>query len=476
MEKNHKDNRTNNMHSQLAQLPSVEEVLQQEELRLLSSRYSRKMITPLVREVLAEERKRIKAGALPPTFSGIINTCTTLIEQKYQSLIKPVINGTGVVLHTNLGRAALGQPLLDDALPALTGFSNLEYNLWEGKRGKRGEFTEKMLSVFSQAESALVLNNNAAAVFLILKVMAKGKEVIISRGELVQIGGGFRVPDILRESGAILREVGTTNQTTLADYEGAITENTALILKVHQSNFAMAGFTRAVDIKELETLGKKHKLPVVADLGSGTFLQTEQFTLAHEPMVQEMVRSNADLVCFSADKLLGGPQGGIICGKSEYINRIRKDPLYRTFRVGKLTLCLLQSTILRYLQDKAIDDLPLWRMLSIPVQDIKKRCMRLARSLKKRGIPAFVCEGVSLIGGGSLPGKTLPTYLLSLKIEEDAAELDKRLRLSNPAVLGRVKEGHLFFDPRTIEPYYDKKLVELIQSAFYQKYNEEEVR
>lgn len=476
MEKNRKDNRTNNMHIQLAQLPSVEEVLQQEELRLLSGRYSRRMITPLVREVLAEERKRIRAGALPPTIFDIIKSCTTLIEQEYQSLIKPVINGTGVVLHTNLGRAALGQTLFDDALPALTGFNNLEYNLWDGQRGKRGEFVEKMLSVFSGAENALILNNNAAAVFLILKVLAKDKEVIISRGELVQIGGGFRIPDILRESGAILREVGTTNQTTITDYHDAITENTGLILKVHQSNFALEGFTRSVDIKELKILGKKYKLPVVADLGSGAFLQTEQFALAHEPMVQEMVRSDADLVCFSTDKLLGGPQGGIICGKSEYINLIRKDPLYRTFRVGKLTLCLLQSTILYYLQERAIEDLPLWRMISVPAEDIKKRCMRLARSLKKRGIPAYISEGVSLIGGGSLPGKTLPTYLLGLKIEKDVAELDKRLRLSDPAVLGRVKDGHLFFDPRTIEPHYDKKLVELIQSAFYQKYNEEEVR
>lgn len=476
LEKNYQDNPTNNMHRQLAQLPSVEEVLEQEKLRLLSNCYSQKMVTPLVREVLAEERKRIKAGAAPPTLSDIINSCTTLIEQEYQSFLKPVINGTGVVLHTNLGRAVLGETLFNDALPALTGFNNLEYNLWEGKRGKRGEFTEKMLAVFSQAESALILNNNAAAVFLILKVLAKGKEVIISRGELVQIGGGFRIPDILRESGAILHEVGTTNQTTIVDYQEAITENTALILKVHQSNFALEGFTRAVDIKELKILGKKNRLPVAIDLGSGTFLPTEQFALDHEPMVQEIVRSSADLVCFSTDKLLGGPQGGIICGKRELVSRIRKDPLYRTFRVGKLTLSLLQSTLLSYLQGRAIENLPLWSMVSMPLMEIRKRCLSLARGLKKKGIPANVSEGISLIGGGSLPGKTLPTYLLDIKIEENAAALDKRLRLSNPAVLGRIKEGHLLFDPRTVEPRYDKKLIELISSAFYQKYGEEEVR
>ncbi|MDD4896680.1 MAG: L-seryl-tRNA(Sec) selenium transferase, partial [Atribacterota bacterium] len=336
-------------------------------------------------------------------------------------------------------------------------------------RGKRGDFVERMLAEFSQSESSLILNNNAAAVFLILKVLAKGKEVIISRGELVQIGGGFRIPDILRESSAILREVGTTNQTNLDDYREAINENTALLLKVHQSNFSLEGFSHSVSTKELKILGEKYKLPVVADLGSGSFLSTEQFTLVHEPMVQEMIRSGADLVCFSADKLLGGPQGGIICGRREYINQIRKDPLYRVFRVGKITLSLLQSTLLFYLQGRIIQEIPVWKMISLSGQEIKRRSQALAQSLRKRGIPAQVIEGVSLIGGGSLPGKTLPTYLLSIKTEGNIDELDQRLRLSRPAVLGRVKDNCLFFDPRTIESQFDKKLIELISSAFYQK-------
>ena len=458
-----------NLHSQLAQIPSVEEVLQLEELELEGSQYSRKMITSLVRQVLEEERGKIKSGSTPSSLEDITSRCIALIRKEFQSFIRPVINGTGVILHTNLGRAVLGRAIIDGSLPVLTGYNNLEYNLFEGVRGRRGEFVERMLALFSQSESSLIINNNAAAVFLILKVLAKGKEVIISRGELVQIGGGFRIPDILEESGAILREVGTTNQTNLNDYEKAINENSALLLKVHQSNFSQEGFIQSVDVRGLKALGEKYRLPVVVDLGSGTFLPTEQFGLTHEPMVQEMIRCGAELVCFSADKLLGGPQGGIICGRKDYISRIRKDSLYRTFRVGKITLSLLQATMLFYLQDRTLQELPIWKMISLPVQEIKKRSQSIARSLKKRGIPSQVSEGVSLVGGGSLPGKNLPTFLVSIEIEGNIDELDRKLRMSNPAVLGRVKDNYLFFDPRTIEPSSDKKLVELISAAFYQK-------
>jgi L-seryl-tRNA(Ser) seleniumtransferase len=457
------------LHSQLAQIPSVEEVLQLEKMELVSTQYSRKMITPLVRQVIEEEREKIKKGTIPSSQTDIADRCIALICAEFQSFIRPVINGTGVILHTNLGRSVLGKAIIDDSLPALTGYNNLEYNLFKGIRGKRGEFVERMLTLFSQSEDSLILNNNAAAVFLILKVLAKGKEVIISRGELVQIGGGFRVPDILKESGAILREVGTTNQTDLNDYEEAINENTALLLKVHQSNFSLEGFTKSVEVRELKNLGKKYKLPVVVDLGSGTFLSTEQFGLVHEPMVQEMIRYGAELVCFSADKLLGGPQGGIICGNREYISQIKEDPLYRTFRVGKITLSLLQSTLLFYLQGRTLQESPLWKMISLSAQEIKKRSQYLARNLKKRGIPVRISEGTSLVGGGSLPGKSLPTYLISVETEGNIEELDRKLRMSYPAVLGRVKDNNLFFDPRTIDPSSDKELIELISAAFYQK-------
>jgi L-seryl-tRNA(Ser) seleniumtransferase len=463
---NHMNKPKKDFQPQLAQIPSVEEILQQKELQTIIHRYSRKMITPLVRIVLEEERKNITHGSVPAPLSEIIPQCISFIEKEYQSFIRPVINGTGVLLHTNLGRSTLGSKLLKESLTILKGFSNLEYDLFQGTRGRRGDFVQRMLAVFSQSESALILNNNAAAVFLILKTLARGKEVVISRGELVQIGGGFRIPDILRESGAILREVGTTNHTDLKDYQEAINENTALLLKVHQSNFYLDGFTQAVDLKELKVLGKKNRIPVIVDLGSGTFLPTEPFDLTHEPMVQEMVRSGADIVCFSADKLLGGPQGGIICGKKEYLSRIRKDPLYRTFRVGKITLSLLQSVLLSYLQGNALQDLPVWQMISIPYPVIKRRCHYLARQLRQKGITATCQDGISVVGGGSLPGKTLQTRLLTIQSEGNIEALDQRLRLSNPAVLGRIKDDCLFLDPRTIEPQYDKQLVELICHAF----------
>jgi len=466
---NRNDKQEKDFHHQLAQIPSVEEILQQEDLQSTIHRYSRKMVTPLVRVVLEEERKHIALGSVPASLPEIIQKCISLVEKEYQSFVRPVINGTGVILHTNLGRAAMGSKLLDESIISLVGFSNLEYDLLQGTRGKRGDFVQRMLAVFSQSESALILNNNAAAVFLILKTLAQGKEVVISRGELVQIGGGFRIPDILRESGAILKEVGTTNQTNLNDYQKAINENTALLLKVHQSNFYLDGFTQSVSTKELKVLGKKNRIPVVVDLGSGTFLPTEQFDLLHEPMVQEIVRSGADIVCFSSDKLLGGPQAGIICGKKQYLTRIRKDPMYRTFRVGKITLSVLQSTLLFYLNGRALQDLPVWQMISMPYQVIKRRCHSLARRLRQKRIAAACQDGVSVVGGGSLPGKTLMTRLLMIKSESNVEELDQTLRLSNPAVLGRIKDGYLILDPRTIEPQYDKKLVELIDIAFHRK-------
>ena len=443
--------------------------MEQKELQLLSCQYSRKMITPLVRISLEEERRNITHGSAPVFLPELIKRCVSFIQEECQSFIRPVINGTGVILHTNLGRAAIGNKLISESLDSIKGFSNLEYDLFKGNRGKRGDFVERMLTVFSQSEGALILNNNAAAVFLILKTLAKGKEVIISRGELVQIGGGFRIPDILRESGAILREVGTTNHTNLNDYKEATNENTALLLKVHQSNFSLDGFTQSVSAKELKSLGKKYRIPVVVDLGSGTFLPTEQFYLEHEPMVQEMVKNGADIVCFSADKLLGGPQAGIICGKKEYLKKIRKDSMYRTFRVGKITLAVLQSVLLFYLHGRALQDLPVWQTISVSYQTIKNRCTSLARRLKQKGISVNCHDGVSVVGGGSLPGKTLPTRLLYIQREGNIEELDRRLRLSYPAVLGRIKEGYLVLDPRTIEPEYDRKLVELIYSAFQNK-------
>lgn len=454
------------LHNQLAKIPSVEEILEQEELEALIGQYSRKMIVPLIRAVLEKERKDIIKGDTPSSLAIIIQKCIFLIREEYQSFIRPVINGTGVVLHTNLGRAVIGDKLINDTITILKGFSNLEYDLFHGDRGKRGDFAERMLAVFSQTEQALIINNNAAAVFLILKTLARGKEVIISRGELVQIGGGFRIPDILRESGAILREVGTTNQTNVKDYKEAMNERTGLLLKVHQSNFSIDGFSQSVDVKELKILGRKCQIPLIVDLGSGSFLPTENFNLQHEPMVHEITRAGADIVCFSGDKLLGGPQSGIICGKSEYLKRIRRDPMYRTFRVGKITLSLLQSVVLSYLKGNILQDLPVWQMIAMPYKAIKKRSQAMANKLKQKGIDVDCYDGESVIGGGSLPGKTLSTRLLYLKPKDHIEELDQNLRLNWPAVLGRVKEGYYIIDLRTVEPENDKELVNILIQHF----------
>jgi L-seryl-tRNA(Ser) seleniumtransferase len=458
------------LHDKLAKIPSVEEILEQKELEAVIQQYSRKMIVPLIRTVLEKERKDIINGGTLSPITQIIQKCLYLIRKDYQSFIRPVINGTGVVLHTNLGRAVIGDKLINESIATVKGFSNLEYNLFQGNRGKRGDFAERMLAVFSQAEQALIINNNAAAVFLILKTLARGKEVVISRGELVQIGGGFRIPDILRESGAILREVGTTNQTNIKDYKEAVNERTGLLLKVHQSNFSIDGFSQSVDVKELKILSKKFQIPLVVDLGSGSFLPTENFRLEHEPMVQEIIRAGADIVCFSGDKLLGGPQAGIICGKSEYLKQIRKDPMYRTFRVGKMTLSLLQSVVLSYLKENVLQDLPVWQMIDMPYETIKKRSQALAKKLKQKGIDATCHDGESVVGGGSLPGKTLPTRLLYLQPKDNIEKLDQNLRLNWPAVLGRVKEGYYMIDLRTVEPENDKVLADILIQHFPKSY------
>ncbi len=454
------------LHDKLSEIPSVEEILEQKKLEAVIQLYSRKMIVPLIREVLKKERKDIINGSPPSLIVQIVQKCLSLIRKEYQSFIRPVINGTGVILHTNLGRAIAGDKLINDTIETIKGFSNLEYDLFNGERGKRGDYTEKMLAVFSQAEKALIVNNNAAAVFLILKVLARGKEVVISRGELVQIGGGFRIPDILRESGAILREVGTTNQTNIRDYNEAISEKTGLLLKVHQSNFSINGFSQSVDVKDLKILSRKHLVPLVVDLGSGSFLATENFGLEHEPMVHEIIRGGADIVCFSGDKLLGGPQGGIICGKSEYLKRIRKDPMYRTFRVGKMTLSLLQSVVLSYLNGNVLQDLPVWQMIAMPYEAIKKRSQIMVNKLIQKGIDANCHDGESVVGGGSLPGKTLPTRLIYLNPKDDIENLDQNLRLNWPAVLGRVKEGYYIIDLRTVDPENDKELIDILIQQF----------
>ena len=450
----------------LSKIPSVEIILQNKALQPLIQKHSRKMLTQMVRKVISEEKKNAHKNGSLYSAQERINKIKEYFEKENLSYLQGVINGSGVILHTNLGRAPLGKEILAAVQTSLQGYTNLEYDLAAGSRGKRGETVEKLLCALSHSEKSLVVNNNAGAIFLILNTLAKNKEVIVSRGELIQIGGGFRIPEILEQSGAHLQEVGTTNQTFINDYEKAINDNTSLILKVHQSNFEMTGFVHQAEVKELKKLGGKYNLPVVVDLGSGTFLATETFGLKHEPTVQENIRAGADIVCFSTDKLLGGPQGGVICGKETYLKKISQHPLFRTLRVDKITLTILQKILLHYLKDEAVTKIPIWKMISCPLEKIAIRSQNICQKLKKEDIPAFTKEGETAIGGGSLPGQTLPTKLIIIKPPCSVEIFSKKLRLFSPPLLGRKEKEFFILDPRCIDPSSDNLVIKIIKSVY----------
>ena len=451
----------------LSKIPSVENVLQNRQLQPLICQLSRNTVTKIIREVISDERKNAYKNRLLYSPGERIKKIKAQAEKRYATLLKKVINGSGVILHTNLGRAPLGKEKYAILRKSLQGYTNLEYDLYEGKRGNRGKSVENLLCMLSHAEKSLIVNNNAGAIFLILNSLAKDKEVIVSRGELVQIGGGFRIPDILKQSGANLHEIGTTNQTNIQDYENAITDHTSLILKVHQSNFRMNGFTNQVDVKGLKLLCKKYHLPLVVDLGSGTFLKTEDFGLEHEPTVQENIKYGADVVCFSTDKLLGGPQGGVICGKEKYLKILMKNPIFRALRVGKITLLLLQEILLTYLKNEANFKIPVWKMISCPLHEINLRSQFISRELIKENIPVIVKEGATAIGGGSLPGQTIPTKLICLKPSCSVEIFSKKLRLYNPPLLGRKEKEYFVLDPRTFEAYYDTLVIKILKEIYY---------
>ena len=456
----------NKLNLLLSKIPSVEIILQNKALKLLIQKHSRKMLTQTVRKVISEEKKNALRNGRLYSVKERINKIKEYFKKENLSFLQEVINGSGVILHTNLGRAPLGKEMLAAVQNSLQGYANLEYDLTEGSRGKRGEIVEKLLCTLSNSEKSLVVNNNAGAIFLILNTLAKNKEVIVSRGELVQIGGGFRIPEILEQSGAHLREIGTTNQTFIEDYEKAINDNTTLILKVHQSNFGMNGFVHQVEVKELKKLGKKYNLLVVVDLGSGTFLNTEDFGLKHEPTVQENIRVGADIVCFSTDKLLGGPQGGVVCGKEIYLKKISQHPLFRTLRVDKITLTILQEILLSYLKGETVSKIPIWKMISCPLDKITARSQNICQKLKKENIPAFTKEGETAIGGGSLPGQTLPTKLIIIKPPCPVEIFSKELRSFSPPLLGRKEKEFCILDPRCIDPSSDNLVIKIITSVY----------
>ena len=448
----------------LSRLPSVDEVLKSHHGQEWLKRYPRKFILQAIREVIDMRRREILRGTIKETdIEEMVPDIKIMIESLSSLSLRPVINATGVVIHTNLGRSVLSNKIMNNVFRVATSYSNLEYDLTEGKRGKRYSHIKRLLREVTGAEDGFVVNNNAAAVLLCLNEMAKGKEVIVSRGELIEIGGSFRIPDVMLSSGAILREVGTTNKTHLYDYERAINEDTALILKVHPSNYRIQGFTEEVAIEDLVDLGHSKGIPVMFDLGSGCLIDLKPFGIHSEPAVKEIVRKGVDLITFSGDKLLGGPQAGLIVGKKGLIERIQKNPLTRAVRIDKLTLSALESTLFEYLdEEKARESIPTLRMLLEDLSMIKERARRIYNRLNRavKNAEIELIQDISRAGGGSLPEVDLPTHAVTIKPASLSVKiLEERLRSGNPPVIVRVKEDKIIIDARTIE---DKQLSQLI--------------
>jgi len=431
----------------LRSLPSVEQLLQTQFTADLVDRYGRPLALEAIRTILDQVRRDFPGAGIIPENQELLRRAGMLLEAWVAPTLQLVINATGVVLHTNLGRAPLSRAAMQAIWDVSVGYSTLEYDLATGKRGSRLVHAEALLKRISGAEAALVVNNNAAAVLLVLTALARRRAAVIARSQLVEIGGGFRVPDVMKQSGARLVEVGTTNRVHMRDYEEALQEKPALLLRAHRSNFQIVGFTSEPDLQEISALAIQSGVPMVDDLGSGALLDTARYGLAHEPMVQESLKAGADLVCFSGDKLLGGPQAGIIVGKADLVAKLKKHPLARAIRADKLCLAALTATLLHYLKDEPETESPVWRMIATTVDQIQERALR---GIEVLGMGRLV-TGESTIGGGSLPGETLPTYLLALGVNNPTRFLEK-LRAQTPPIIARTQEGEVLIDLRTVLP------------------------
>ncbi|WP_456426629.1 L-seryl-tRNA(Sec) selenium transferase [Desulfurobacterium sp.] len=444
----------------LRKIPSVDRVLKQ------FSNSNNKKIKDAVRKGLDNLRRAILQNLISEVTEETIRKFILEELERLETFnLRKVINATGVIIHTNLGRAPIGEEVAEHLKEIITGYSNLELNLETGKRGIRYQNVKDLLKELTGAEDVCVVNNNAAAVLLVLSALASGKEVIVSRGELIEIGGSFRIPDVMKQSGAILKEVGTTNKTHLKDYEEAISENTGLLLKVHTSNYRILGFTESVTSKNLVEIGKKHGIPVYEDLGSGSFIDVRRFGLSYEPTVQDVVKSGVDIVSFSGDKLLGSAQAGIIIGKKEFIEKVKKHPLNRALRIDKMTLSVLEATLKLY-KNEEYEKIPVWKMISESPESIKRRAEKLYSYLDGK-LP----ENFSLsingeeaeIGGGALPLETLPTFVVEISIKDRNEEaFYELLRRGKPPVIGRLKKGKLLLDMRTVKDEEIRTLSEAI--------------
>jgi len=445
----------------LRMLPGVDYILELSKEDPLFNDIPKSVLVRSIRSVVENLRTIIMDGEQDITetkFSDsvILERVKNSVKQAMTSNLKRVVNATGIVVHTNLGRSLLAKDAVENLLTIASRYSNLEFDLSKGKRGSRYSSVEDILCEISGAQAAMVVNNNAGAVFLCLETLSRGKKVIVSRGELVEIGGSFRIPDVMAKSGAVLKEVGTTNRTHFPDYENAIEHDTGLLLKVHKSNFSVLGFTAEVSLEELVALGTTYQIPVMEDLGSGTFVDFTKYGLLKEPTVQESVAAGVDVVTFSGDKLLGGPQAGIIVGKKDLIDRIKKNPITRALRIDKLTLAALESTLRHYRNiDREIDSIPTLRMITLPLDHIEKRAKELAKLMKNAGDPRIsVClvDVFSRPGGGAFPLQKLPSKGVGVKVQGISANaVEKKMRGNDIPIIGRIEEDRFIMDLRTIQ-------------------------
>ena len=458
--------------SLLRHIPKVDLVLEHAAVKHLFGRVPELIIKDGVRQEIEKTRENVLAGNITGeaelSFDRVARAATERVLKMDRPKLRRVINATGVVIHTNLGRSPLSEDAVRQIGMAARGYSNLEYDIDGGQRGSRDDLVEELLCRLTGAEAATVVNNNAAAVMLVLRTMASGKAVVVSRGELVEIGGSFRIPDVMEASGARLTEVGTTNRTRISDYRKGITAGTGLLLKVHTSNYRIVGFAEEASIEELVVLGKEHSLPVAVDLGSGCLVDLRELGLTYsEPTVKEILAQGAGVVTFSGDKLLGGPQAGIIVGTREYLQAIKNNPMKRALRVGKLTLAALESVLKAYLDPATVvEKIPTLRMIAAKKEAVAARARRLGRRFSDLPVRISTLSSVSRVGGGSLPLEELPTMLLALEPEEMSAhDLEGRLRLQNPPVIARIVEDKLCLDLRTVASSELKDLERAIRAA-----------
>lgn len=441
--------------NELRLLPSVDQLLQSPQAIRWIEAYGRTLTLQALRASLEQARAGASAAGQLPGREALLDTAEGLLGRWTAPTLRPVINATGVVLHTNLGRAPLSRAALQAIWEVSQGYSNLEYDLEAGRRGGRAAHAGQLLVRLTGAEAALVVNNNASAVLLALTALARRRAVVIARSQLIEIGGGFRIPDVMKQSGARLVEIGTTNRVHLSDYEQAVSESSpALILRAHRSNFRLIGFTSEPRLEELGELARRAGIPLVDDLGSGSLLETCDYGLGHEPTVQESLAAGASLVCFSGDKLLGGPQAGVLVGRADLIGKLKKHPLARALRADKLCLAALSATLLHYLKGEAEREIPIWRMIGAPLDLLRARAARLVERIGR----GEVLAGESTIGGGSLPEETLPTWLAAFTLPQPNLAL-ARLRQAEPPIIARLQDDRLLIDPRTVLPEQDGELL-----------------